>query len=218
MQSFKVSAALLVVAGSLTACGADGGLRPYNNPSLNSANQPVVQRTDYVLDLSTTGNGLAPSEAARLSQWFASLNLGYGDRIFLDEGSGYADPASRADVARVAGSHGLLLADGTPVTAGAVQPGSVRVVVSRTAASVPGCPNWEKGEINARTATTSPNYGCAVNSNLAAMVADPNDLVLGQSTGSTTDSATATKAIKTYRDAKPTGTGGLQETKTQGSN
>ncbi|HYJ29017.1 MAG TPA: CpaD family pilus assembly lipoprotein, partial [Allosphingosinicella sp.] len=89
---------------------------------------------------------------------------------------------------------------------GAVQPGTVRVVVSRTTASVPDCPNWERGGLSA----TSPGYGCAINSNLAAMIADPNDLVLGQA-GTVSDPATTTRAIRSYRDAAPTGTRGLQE-------
>ena len=97
------------------------------------------------------------------------------------------------------------------MTAGAIQPGTVRVVLSRTTASVPDCPNWagRSGSLS----NTSPNYGCAINSNLAAMVADPNDLVLGQ-TGSGTDPSTTSRAIRSYRDAVPTGTRGLQDSRT----
>ena len=52
-------------------------------------------------------------------------------------------PAPRAtDVARVAGHYGMLVSDGAPVDPGMVAPGMVRVVVSRTRASVPDCPNW----------------------------------------------------------------------------
>ena len=38
----------------------------------------------------------------------------------------------------------------------------------------------------------------------AAMIANPNDLVQGQD-GSTTGAATATRAIRSYRQATPTG-------------
>jgi pilus assembly protein CpaD len=204
MTPFTVSAAAafaMALSFSASAAGRKD-INPYQNAGLNSANQPVVQRTDYVLDVAA-GNGVSAQEQQRLSQWFQSLGLGYGDRIFVDEPGGYADPASRPDIARVAGAHGLLLSDSAPATAGSVQPGTVRVVVSRTTASVPGCPNWEDREINSRTQYTASNYGCATNSNLAAMIADPNDLVLGQ-TGSVTGND-ADKAIKAYRDRELTG-------------
>ena len=59
--------------------------------------------------------------------------------IYVD--GAYCRPA-RGQVAQVAGEYGMLVQPGAPVTAGAVQPGTVRVVVSRRRAEVPGCPNW----------------------------------------------------------------------------
>ncbi|MFN3389979.1 MAG: CpaD family pilus assembly lipoprotein, partial [Allosphingosinicella sp.] len=64
----------------------------------------------------------------------------------------------------------------------------------------------------------SPGYGCAVNTNLAAMIADPSDLVLGQEGSGIGDASTASKAIKVYRETPPTGTKGLKETVTRGGN
>ena len=91
----------------------------------------------------------------------------------------------------------------------------VRVIVSRATASVPGCPVWEDEQVGApeRTAT---NYGCATNSNLAAMVADPNDLVLGQEGAGVRDNVQGSKAVKLYRDRAPTGAGNLKSEKTGG--
>jgi pilus assembly protein CpaD len=204
-------AALLVLGATVAACG--GGTIPANR-TLYSVNQPVVQRTDYVLDLATGPEGVPATEIARLHGWFQGLQLAYGDRISLDSAGGYTDDAVRESIAGAAGRYGLLVSDDAPITAGAVQPGSVRVVLSRTTASVPSCPNWEDSQFGGLSAT-SPNYGCATNSNLAAMVADPNDLVLGQ-TGSGTDPATTSRAIRSYRDAQPTGTRGLSETRITG--
>ena len=197
---------LLALAASVSACSASsartGGVEP--NRSLYSHNQPVVQRTDYVLDVPAQDGALSPYERGRLTGWFESVGLGYGDRIFVeDPGAG----RSRDDVAAVASRWGLMLSEGAPVTAGQVQPGSIRVVVSRSTASVPDCPNWDRP---GGPSSTSSNYGCAVNSNLAAMVADPNDLVLGQSGSSVGDAATGSKAIRAYRSAMPTGADGLK--------
>ncbi|HEY0014192.1 MAG TPA: CpaD family pilus assembly lipoprotein [Allosphingosinicella sp.] len=210
MARTRSLAALLVLGTAVTACGP--GARQANT-SLYSVNQPVVQRTDYVLDLATGADGVSPFEQGRLHGWFESLQLRYGDRIALDERGGAGDGTVREDIAEAAGRYGLLVDDGAPVTEGEVQPGTVRVVVSRTTASVPNCPNWGGQEPGGRS-STSPNYGCAVNSNLAAMIADPNDLVLGQEGSGTGDPASTTRAIRSYRDAVPTGTRGLQQNNT----
>ena len=119
-----------------------------------------------------------PSEAARLDGWFRSLDLRYGDSVYVDGGA-YSE-AARAQVAGIAGNYGMLVSHGAPVTAGAVAPGNVRVVVSRNVASVPNCPNWERPSQPNYNNRTMPNLGCAVNSNLAAMVANPEDLVHGR--------------------------------------
>jgi pilus assembly protein CpaD len=217
MASVKSSAALLVLGISLGACvhePATNGLSAHYNPSLYSVNQPVVQRTDYVFDMGA-GGGVAPADLQRLGAWFDSLELGYGDRVSLDSSSGYLDPASREAIARVAGSYGLLISDGAPVTGGRPQEGAVRIVVSRMTASVPDCPQWNSEEIGARV-TTSPNYGCATNGNLAAMIADPMDLVRGQTSEGGIDAATYSKTVKVFRDRKPTGVDGAIKTESAG--
>lgn len=202
--------AAIALAATLCASGATAQSSEQNR-SLYSVNQPVVQRTDYVIDLAAQGYGLAQEERARLLDWLDSLQLSYGDRLFVDGGN---DPdLGRADVARIAAEYGMMLSRGAPMTAGAVQPGTFRVIVSRTEATVPGCPNWDNAK---GPSGTSPNYGCGVNSNLAAMVADPNDLVLGQAGSVTGDAATAAKAIGAYRSAAPTGTQGLKDSITKG--
>jgi pilus assembly protein CpaD len=213
----KSSFALLALGISTTACtvpqGGPGAYIP--NPSMNSVNQPVVQRTDYVFDASTSGNGISGDELARLNDWFQSLELGYGDRISIDD-MGYGDPVARSDIESLAASYGLLLSNHVPLTAGSIRPGSVRVIVSRATASVPNCPNWSDRNSWSSPIDTASNYGCGVNSNLAAMVANPSDLVLGQAGDGTGDAATAAKAIRVYRNAEPTGKAGLQETSTKG--
>ena len=191
MKASQTLAALL----ALGAIAAPAGAQEVNR-GLYSTNQPVVQRANYVLDLQAPGI-LPVSEQGRLRAWFHSLGLGYGDRVAVDQ----VNPGpARNDVARVAAEFGLLLADGAPVTAGEIQPGTVRVVVSRSFASVPDCPHWSN---SAKNNATSPNYGCATNGNLAAMIADPNDLVLGQA-GSGTDGNDGVSAVKAYRSRIPT--------------
>lgn len=196
MNRFLPSIALTVLALGTAACGPETNrLTPVSNPSIYSVNQPVVQNTNYVLDLSSAG-GLPASEQGRLAQWFESLGLTYGDQVFVQDGS-YG--GAREDVAQVAGDFGLLLSDGAPVTAGSVGPGAVRVIVTRSSASVPGCPIWEDPLVGAPE-QTSTNYGCATNSNLARMIADPNDLVRGQTGDQPRDFSTGVRPIRAHRD------------------
>ena len=119
--------ALIVVPAALSACQHV----PYDQPNrgLEPVNVPVVHRSDYALDVAAPGGSLPSSEAGRLDGWFRSLQLGYGDSIYVD--GDYA-PAARDDVARVAGQYGMLVSNGAPVTQGSIPPGSVRVVVSRS--------------------------------------------------------------------------------------
>jgi pilus assembly protein CpaD len=202
--------ALLVVAAALTGCS----YTPHDLPDrgLAAVNVPVVTRAEYVFDAAAPDGSLAPGEAARLNAWFSGLDLGYGDSIYVD--GLYAD-AARSDVAQVAGSYGMMVGAGAPVTSGAVVPGTVRVVVSRSRATVPYCPNWSVPAQPNYNNRTMSNFGCSVNSNLAAMVANPEDLVHGREGSAVGDALTSAKAVGSYRRAEPTGTKGLQDISTK---
>lgn len=204
---------LLGVASMLGACQTTV---PVDRPAkgLSSVNVPVVTRADYAIDLAAPDGTLSPSEAARLDGWFRSMVLGYGDMIYVDGSTGYS---VRDDVARVAGQYGMLVSVGAPMTPGAVPQGMVRVVVARSLASVPGCPNWSKASTPNFDNASMSNFGCGVNSNLAAMVANPQDLVSGREGSGVGDNVTAFKAVEQYRKAVPTGQGGLKDITTKGN-
>ena len=203
---------IALLATALAGPALAGGGKDNPARGLESTNVPVVTRSDYAFDAAAPDGSLPPSEQYRLDAWFAGLNLGYGDHIYVE--GAYAD-AARSDVARVAGRYGLLVSSGAPVSPGVVAPGGVRVVVSRTVASVPNCPNWhEESQPNFGNHTMS-NYGCGVNANMAAMIADPNDLVWGRQGTGVGDAVTSSRAIQSYRNAKPTGENGLLEINTK---
>ncbi len=195
----------LLLAAALLPAIAAGGCVPSPNRGVESVHQPVVSRADYALDLAKNGDALAPGEASRLSGWLDGLRLGYGDRVAVDDPTGAA--RAQAGVAQVVAERGLLLADTAPVTPGVLTPGTLRVVVSRMTASVPGCPDWSRMAGSYFDGGTGSNYGCASNTNLAAMVASPTDLVQGANSARG-DVATSYKAIDAYRKAPPTGGGG----------
>lgn len=164
------------LAFTLAGCGASGA-----NTSMYSVNQPVVQRTNYALDINVDGmSGVSAFEKGRVAEWFEALKLRFGDRVAVDHGNAFADAAVNSAIAEAAAKHGVLMSSTPPVTVGNVAPGTVRVVVTRSSADVPNCPNQSKTTESNFNSSISPNYGCAVNGNLAAMVADPEDLVRGR--------------------------------------
>ena len=202
---------VLALTTSLAGC-ADSAL---SNRSLESIRQPVVRNAIYQFDVATADGDLAPSEQGRLQGWLDTRGVRYGDRIAIEDPSTYGAGAAQAMVRQMVERRGLLLSRDVPVTTGAVPSGHLRVVMTRASAHVPGCPDWSsKWAINITNAT-SANYGCATNGNLAAMVADPNDLIKGARNESH-DPSTATRAIKTYREKPPTGAGELRSEATNG--
>ena len=134
----KALASALTLSLALTLGGCVGGVA--SNTSLESTHQPVVQRTNFTLDLTTGPGGLSLPEQRRLAGWFEAMDLRYGDRIAIDDplNSG----ATRAAVEGVASRFSLLVGDETPTTPGYVNAGTVRVIITRSSATVPGCPDW----------------------------------------------------------------------------
>ncbi|GAA4716588.1 CpaD family pilus assembly protein [Sphingomonas lutea] len=200
---------LIALCATVAACKTDTPER-----GLATVHVPVVTSQDFVFDAAAPGGSLAPGEAERLDGWFQGLGLGYGDTLYVD--GPFSDDA-RARVAQVAGRYGMMVQPGAPVVAGAVRPDAVRVIVSRRRAEVPGCPNWDtKAQPNFANKQMS-NFGCAVSSNLAAMIADPVDLIHGREGNGVQDASTAARAIQMYRSAPPTGAKGLQSVNTKGN-
>lgn len=183
------------------------------NRSVDTQKAPVIQMAQIVYDVRFDSLGsLSEAQARALDEYLASIRIAYGDRIGLDDrnpSSAAVRAVRRAAVASVLAKYGLLLEPTAPVTAGDLAPGTARLVVTRATASVPDCPDWSRQSTPEFEASTTSNYGCTIRSNLAEMIADPNDLVQGKAY-SGTDGETTTKAIKAFRDKQPTGSGELR--------
>lgn len=196
--------ALALLALPLAACQSD-------NRGVQSVHQPVVSYTSFTYDVQgSPDGGLTSSEAIRLQDWLASISLGYGDKVAVATDGAYYNPELRQGIANVLARRGMLIGEDSSAAAGRAPDGSIRLIVRRATASVPGCPDWsDKAESNPQMGT-SANFGCGVNGTLAAMIADPEDLVRGQSTDSDLRTATSNRAISTYREKTPTGSGDLK--------
>jgi pilus assembly protein CpaD len=201
---------LIAMCSSVAACNTPD----MPDKGVAAVHVPVVTSADYVFDAAAPDGTLAPGQADRLNGWFQGLGLGYGDSVYVD--GSYADVA-RNQIAAIAGQYGMLVSAGAPVTTGMVVPGTVRVVVSRRRAVVPGCPDWSVPSQPNYDNRNMANFGCGVNSNVAAMIANPEDLIRGHEGTGVGDSSTSAKAVMFYRSAPPSGTKGLQSITTKGS-
>jgi len=209
--STKSIVRLGVIALMALPATADARARSGPNRSVDSVHQPVVNHAAYTFDVQGgMDGGLSASEAGRLNEWFVSIGVGYGDRVSLAGDPGYYSAALRDGIANVVARYGLLVDEDSSAVAGSAPQGSVRLIVRRAMASVPGCPDWRSKPEADPGLGVSSNYGCSVNSNMAAMIANPEDLVRGQASESDLRTATSNRAISTYREKAPTGSGGLK--------
>lgn len=199
----SLATAILLIALPFAAFAPASG---ETNRSVDSTHLPVIQRNDYVLDV--PADRLDAAARDRVLAWFDAIRLGYGDRVSIDASAAEADEASPL-IAALAGRFGLLVSRGAPVTEGPIAPGNLRIIVSRSSAVVPDCPDWRQVSQPNFTSSTTSNYGCGIASTMAAMVANPEELVHGTA-GDAGDAQTAIKAIRDWREAAPTAKGGLK--------
>jgi pilus assembly protein CpaD len=74
----------------------------------------------------------------------------------------------------------------------------VVVLVGRYVAIPPACPDWSKTPTTDYSNRASSNFGCANRYNLSQMVANPRDLIVGESTDPA-DGIVSTQSINRYR-------------------
>ncbi|MGA7676030.1 MAG: CpaD family pilus assembly protein [Rhizomicrobium sp.] len=171
-----VAVAAVLLAGSCAA--------PMNQDTLSNdgaVNHPISVEAHYTaikLPFSAPDEGLLPEDAARFDQFVAD---------YLERGSGsisVSAPAG-ADASAAIGYFAERLASlgvprsrilvGTREASGAdtqVEIGYVGYV-----ARTDPCGDWSKDLAETASNQSAPNFGCAVQHNIAAMVADPRDLV-----------------------------------------
>lgn len=194
----KLASTLSLALGlSLAACAQSGTVA---NRTVESVKVPVVEQSMLAYDVAFDArNRLAAGQAQALTEYLASIGVAYGDRISLDDRGGTGVTQRRAAVAEVVARRGLLLESSAPVSARPLAPGMARVVIVRARAYVPGCPDWSRPSEVEVEASAMSNFGCATRGNLAEMIADPNDLVVGKSY-SGGDGQTGASAIGAYRN------------------
>jgi pilus assembly protein CpaD len=126
---------------------------------------------------------LAPADVARLRNLAATGAIGPADLVLVAAAGG----PNLAD-ARVGSIAGELLRYGIIATASplvGVPLNRAIIEVGRTMVTLPPCPNWSKSAAAATDYANQPssNFGCATETNLGLMAANPTNLVSGRPVG-----------------------------------
>ena len=171
LRSFSVAAVIL--AGSCAA--------PYDGTgpvSDGAANHPIVVEPHFAtvkLSFSAPEAGLLPDEAAKLDAFVAD---------YLSRGTGsisVAAPAGPEANAALEYFGSRLFSMGVPrsrILVGTQNRGSqVEIGFISYSASVDSCGDWSEDLATTPGNRTAKNFGCSVQKNIAAQIADPRDLV-----------------------------------------
>ena len=194
MTRLLAPASITLLAALVSACQTPGTA----SPEVASVHVPTVTQTIMTLDMGVQpGGGFSTAEIDRLNQWLDSVDVRYGDRISVDGPTGAGTEARRATIASILSTRGLMLSRFAPPTVPAIAAGMERVVIVRSVASVPECPDHRRKSNPEYVGSKTSNYGCAYSQNLAAMIADPNDLVSGKPHAG----VTAERAVKAVEAA-----------------
>ncbi len=89
-----------------------------------------------------------------------------------------------------------------PNTTGAAN-NDIRVTYIRYVAEAPPCGDWSANLAVTSSNTRPPNFGCSTQHNIAAMVADPRDLVAPDTSGQA-DAQRRLTVLEKYRAGEPT--------------
>jgi len=200
----KVGSLLAVLAaGSCAAPINDANVGLVDDPGVNHPIQ--VQPNFHTIRLAFSGNdaGLMPDDAQRFDEFVAS---------YIQHGNGaisIAAPAGMDASAAIQYFGERLAAAGVPrdrILVGTNGGGDGKVELGYIGydAQTAACGDWSANYGDTASNRVSPNLGCATQHNLAAMVADPRDLVAPQPMGPG-DAARRATVYGNYKDGKPTG-------------
>jgi pilus assembly protein CpaD len=200
---FGIPIALALILG---ACATPPDKMADEGP-VPTPHEPVVsfQKRILVVHFAPDSETPEPGQISALNVLFGTGELAQGDHVLIQR-----PPGELAQVRADLLSAGLVREGLSPSRAmdATVGASELRLVVEHAIASAPGCPDWTKSTIENFANTVHSNFGCATAANLAAMVADPRDLLNGRPMGPVVGDA-ATAPMHRYRTGKlPTLTSG----------
>lgn len=210
--------AVAIAAGiglSLGGCKAyDHSDNRYSHTTTIEDRFPInVAENSARLDIDVSGRNdrLTEDDRLRVAQFAREFQAeGHGHLVVARPVGGGREVAAAGKVARI---QGVLRNSGLPGSAVDYRVykaragngrASVILTYSRYQASVPPCGDWTGNLAITHTNEQHPNFGCATQSNLAAMIDNPRDLVAPR-TMDPADAARRDVVMDAYRKGETTG-------------
>ena len=193
-------AALLVAASCSTPSGAEK--MTFDDPV---ANHPIlVQPSSQSLKVNVSPAGIAPADTAHFEAFVSDYQAHGNGKIVI---SAPAGALANAEVALIADRINAMGVNRSQIFVANrdAAPGDGQIelnYVSYQANTAP-CGDWSENLSYTMDNKTAANLGCAVQHNIAAMVADPRDLIGPQQMGGA-DAARRAAVINNYEKGSPT--------------
>ncbi|MGA7714112.1 MAG: CpaD family pilus assembly protein [Rhizomicrobium sp.] len=197
------SVAAVMLAGSCAAPINDGtGLS-----SDGAVNHPITVEPHFQtikLSFSAPDAGLMPDDAARFDAFVDAYRDHGNGAISITVPSGPDASATISYFGEKLASHGVARARILVGTREAAN-GDTRVEIGYVAftAQTKPCGDWSESLADTSANATAANFGCAVQQNIAAEVADPRDLIAARPM-SDADATRRNTALGEYEKGKPT--------------
>lgn len=197
----KTSKGMLLLASLLLLGACDLRLNEHvmkareNNSDLRKANR--IDLVQFNHQINFDGGKSLPSDAEydRFDAFANSIKLGYGDEVVLRGSAPARRDAMAAYIQRLGFPVVVQSEAGSKEDVGA---NTVKIIVNRHVVTPPACPNWSNFDGPEQRNTPGSNYGCAVDASLGYMVANPRDLVHGQ----TMENAISIPNVRTLRNSQ----------------
>ena len=193
----------ILMAGSCAA--------PMNGPDSlmedPAVNHPITVQPSYEslkVSFSASDSGLLPEDSARFSRFVENYRDHGNGAISISAPAGSDTNAAVSYFADRIVEMGINR-DHILVTTHDVRDGDTRIELDYVAfqAATEPCGDWSHNLGDTASNTSNPNFGCAVQQNIAAMVADPRDLIEPR----VMDGGDATRragVLDNYEKGKPT--------------
>ena len=173
-----------LMAGSCAAPTNDG----FGLVDRGADNHPITVAPEYrAIQLSASGAGLSPEEAARFDQFITSWRHTSSGSISITVAEGMGASSTISYYGEKLAAMGVPRDRIIVSTRSNVAPGQVEIGFIGYQASVQPCGNWSSNLGYTASNRVSKNFGCANQNNLAAMVSDPRDLIGPRTMDSETD-------------------------------
>lgn len=213
MKNTSSKLLLAFLLASSAGCAANKFNGQEHALTVEQAHPISVDSQTVTMTLAQGSSGLSSLDEARIRAFANSyMNNGHGSLTVTSPTS-----AGAADVRDALNRFGV---PATSVAEAEYRGGATQdVILSYThyVATPSACGIWEGVRENDYRNMRSPNFGCATQNNLAAMIGDPHDLI-APADMTDPDSATRVRAVNAFRQGKTTSSETDGEVKQQISN